>query len=100
MNYTEEQFWALEPYAGHFRTAVESRWARNPGRRALKTIGETYNAAAGIRERWDTNCGTCVLRLLTEAGRLWLEDEAAIRASVDAANDAECVRMSEEAERS
>lgn len=100
MNYTEEQFWALEPYAEHFRTAVESRWARNPGRRALKTIGETYNAAAGLQERWDTNCGTCVLRLLTEAGRLWFEDEAAIRASIEAANDAECARMSEEAERS
>ncbi len=99
MNYTDGQFAALAPFARHFRTAVESRWARNPGREGLRIIGETYNAATGSRERWDTNCGTCVLRLLTEAGALWLEDERA-RAAMDAVNDAECVRMSEEAERS
>lgn len=96
MNYTDEQFEALAPYARHFRTAVESRWARNPGRAGLKLIGDTYNAATGCRERWDTNCGTCVLRLLTEAGTLWMDDERA-RAAIDAANDAECAAMTEEA---
>ena len=56
---------ALKPYHKNFETAVESRWARNPGRKALGEIAGIWNEVQGSSEVWDFNCGTCILRLLT-----------------------------------
>ena len=67
---------ALKPYHKNFETAVESRWARNPGRKALGEIAGIWNEVQGSSEVWDFNCGTCILRLLTECGGAYLEDVA------------------------
>lgn len=67
---------ALEPYHKNFETAVESRWARNPGRKALGEIAGIWNEVQGSSEVWDFNCGTCILRLLTECGGAYLADVA------------------------
>ena len=65
---------ALKPYHKNFETAVESRWARNPGRKALGEIAGIWNEVQGSSEVWDFNCGTCILRLLTECGSAYLVD--------------------------
>ena len=65
---------ALLPYHKNFETAVESRWARNPGRKALGEIAGIWNEVQGSSEVWDFNCGTCILRLLTECGSAYLTD--------------------------
>lgn len=67
---------ALKPYHKNFETAVESRWARNPGRKALGEIAGIWNEVQGSSEVWDFNCGTCILRLLTECGGAYLADVA------------------------
>ena len=74
MRFSEEQLMALKPYHKNFETAVESRWARNPGRKALGEIAGIWNEAQGSSEVWDFNCGTCILRLLTECGSAYLAD--------------------------
>ena len=76
MRFSEEQFMALKPYHKNFETAVESRWARNPGRKALGEIAGIWNEVQGSSEVWDFNCGTCILRLLTECGGAYLADVA------------------------
>ena len=76
MRFSEEQLMALKPYHKNFETAVESRWARNPGRKALGEIAGIWNEVQGSSEVWDFNCGTCILRLLTECGGAYLADVA------------------------
>ena len=76
MRFSEEQLMALKPYHKNFETAVESRWARNPGRKALCEIAGIWNEVQGSSEVWDFNCGTCILRLLTECGGAYLADVA------------------------
>ena len=72
MRFSEEQLMALKPYHKNFETAVESRWARNPGRKALGEIAGIWNEVQGSSEVWDFNCGTCILRLWTECGSAYL----------------------------
>lgn len=74
MRFSEEQLKALKPFHKNFATAVESRWARNPGRKALGEIAGIWNEVQGSSEVWDFNCGTCILRLLTECGGAYLAD--------------------------
>lgn len=76
-NYTPEQFAALAPYEEHFRTAINAKWSRNPGRTALKTIYDNYTAATGSKDRYNPWCGNCVLNLMRKAGALWLADAEA-----------------------
>lgn len=76
MRFSEEQLMALKPYHKNFETAVESRWARNPGRKALGEIAGIWNEVQGSSEVWDFNCGTCILRLLTECGGAYFADVA------------------------
>lgn len=76
-NYTPEQFAALAPYEEHFRTAINAKWSRNPGRTALKTIYDNYTAATGSKDRFNPWCGNCVLNLMRKAGALWLADAEA-----------------------
>ena len=76
MKFSEEQLMALKPYHKNFETAVESSWARNPGRKALGEIAGIWNEVQGSSEVWDFNCGTCILRLLTECGGAYLADVA------------------------
>lgn len=76
-NYTPEQFAALAPYEEHFRTAINAKWSRNPGRTALKTIYDNYTAATGTKDRFNPWCGNCVLNLMRKAGALWLADNEA-----------------------
>lgn len=77
MNLTEEEYRALAPYERHFSTAVNARWTRNPGREALTLMQRIYNSITGKPFRLNYGCGTCILHLVQDCGRLWLADKAA-----------------------
>ena len=81
MTFTKEQLKTLSAWEENFRTAVKAKWARNPGRTALRVIYDIFTQATGDRRRFSDNCSTCILNLLTDCGKLYFEDT--LRASVD-----------------
>lgn len=77
MKLNEGQFKALQPYEAFMRTAVEGRWARNPGRRALEIMAQIYKEVAHLRLfTMDYNCSTCIVNLLSDLGKLYFPDKA------------------------
>ena len=79
MNYTEEQFEALAKYEDQFRTATRSNWATYVGFPAAKKIHGIMIEAGLAKANVHVNyaCANCVLRLLKQAGKAWLEDKEA-----------------------
>ena len=77
MNYTEEQFQALAPYEKNFRTAVRAGWAMYVGFQPAKKIHQIMIDAGLAKANVHVNysCAYCVLRLIKQAGRAWLEDQ-------------------------
>ena len=94
MTFTTEQLKALSAWEENFRTAVKAKWARNPGRTALRTIYDIYTSATGDRRRFSDNCSTCILNLLTDCGKLYFED--ILSASVED-KTSKAVKVSEKA---
>ena len=92
-NMTNEQFNTLARYDEEIRIAATRRWARVPSRSALKEIHDTLLAISGPRPRLNPLCHTCVLRLLQDAGKLYLPEkerrEAEAQAMREAAEKAE-----------
>lgn len=74
MTFTTEQLKTLSAWEENFRTAVRAKWARNPGRTALRVIYDIYTSATGDRRRFSDNCSTCILNLLTDCGNLYYKD--------------------------
>lgn len=74
MTFTKEQLKTLSAWEEHFRTAVNSRWSRNPGRSALRVIWETYTKVTGDRRRFNDNCSNCILSLLQDCGKVYFQD--------------------------
>lgn len=74
MTFTEEQLKTLSAWEQNFHTAVYAKWARNPGRAALRVIYDIYTSATGDQRRFSDNCSTCILSLLTDCGRLYFQD--------------------------
>ena len=103
---TDEQFNALATYEDNFRTAINTRWARHPGRTALATINSIYSAAAGVPpRRVNFLCQQCVLDLLRSAGKLYFAEKdrrEAMAQTERQARDAEAaekLRAAQEAEK-
>ena len=76
MTFTNEQLKALSAWEENFRTAVKAKWARNPGRAALRVIYDIFTQATGDRRRFSDNCSTCILNLLTDCGKVYFADKA------------------------
>lgn len=74
MTFTTEQLETLSQWEENFRTAVRAKWARNPGRSALRVIYDIYTAATGDRRRFSDNCSQCILSLLTDCGNAYFKD--------------------------
>lgn len=74
MRLTEEQFNALAPYQSNFETMVRSKWARHPGSAALDLIHEIYCQVTGSTQKLNKGCSHCIMRLLTDMGRIFLAD--------------------------
>lgn len=90
---TNEQFNTLARYDEEIRIAATRRWARVPSRSALKEIHDTLLALTGPRPRLNPLCHACVLRLLQDAGKVYLPEkerrEAEAQAMREAAEKAE-----------
>ena len=93
MNYTQEQFQALAPYADNFRTAIEGEWSRRIPVDGQKLIRKTYEDATKTRIPFNSGCQLCLLNLLKRAGRLWFADKKEM-----AARDAKAVEALENAD--
>lgn len=74
MKLTQQQFDALTPYEENFRTMVRSKWARHPGSAALDLIHAIYVQVTGNTQRLNKGCQHCIMRLLTDMGRIYLAD--------------------------
>lgn len=75
MKLTQQQFDALTPYEENFRTMVRSKWARHPGSAALDLIHAIYVQVTGNNtQRLNKGCQHCIMRLLTDMGRIYLAD--------------------------
>lgn len=96
MNYTEEQFQALAPFEGYFRTATRSGYAGYVGFRNAERIDKIIHEAGLSTSNVRTNysCAACVLRILRIAGKAYFEDK---EARIAAANDAEAAQATSEA---
>ena len=81
MTFTKEQLKILSAWEENFQTAVKAKWARNPGRTALRVIYDIFTQATGDRRRFSDNCSNCILNLLSDCGKLYFEDT--LRAAVD-----------------
>lgn len=75
--FTEKEMKELSQWERLFHTAVNASWASNPGRVALERIAAIYTAATGQRISRNFSCGTCVLRLLVDTGRLYFAQQGA-----------------------
>lgn len=75
MTFTREQMQILAQWESNFGTAVRSNWARGIGRSATAQLHRIYTEATGDRRTLNASCGTCVLRLLKDAGRLYFADK-------------------------
>ena len=73
----DDEMRELSAWEPLFRTAVNASWASNPGRVALERIAAIYTAATGQPTTQNFSCGTCVLRLLQDTGRLYFAAQAA-----------------------
>lgn len=74
MRLSQEQYDALTPYAQHFETMARAKWARNPGSAALDIMHGIYVQVTGDRQRFNKGCSHCIMRLLTDLGRIYLAD--------------------------
>lgn len=92
MTLNDEQFERLAPYEPYFKTAIAASYPRSPGRRALEVIHKVLRELDPLQPALNSTCGTCILRILKKAGRLYFD-----RKEMDAKNDAEAVAATEEA---
>lgn len=88
----DQQFDRLAPYEPYFKTALNSSYPRSPGRRALTEIHAVLRELDPLQPALNSTCGTCILRILKKAGRLYFD-----RKELDAKNDAEAVAATKEA---
>lgn len=88
----DQQFDRLAPYEPYFKTALNSSYPRSPGRRALTEIHAVLRELDPLQPALNSTCGTCILRILKKAGRLYFD-----RKELDAKNDAEAVAATQEA---
>ena len=74
---TKEQVKILSAYEQHFEPAVKSSWSRYPGVVALQEIHRIMQDVTGTKIPLNTNCQSCVLKLLQDCGRLYFQAKSA-----------------------
>lgn len=96
MIYTEEQFQALAPFEGYFRTATRSGYAGYVGFKNAERIDRIIREAGLSTSNVRTNyaCASCVLRILRVAGKAYFQDK---EERIAAANDKQAVLATAEA---
>lgn len=92
----DSQFERLAAYEKYMKTAIDSSYPRSPGPRGLREIHAVLREVDPQTPTLNTTCGTCILRLLKKAGRLYFDRKAAdekdraeaIQATLEAAKPA------------
>ena len=74
---SDNQFERLRPFEAYFATALRSNYPRSPGPRGLREIHAVLREIDPATPVLNTTCGTCILRLLKKAGRLYFDRKAA-----------------------
>lgn len=92
MKLTEDQIKSLSAYEQHFETAVNGNWSRYPGVVALQEMHRIMEDVTGTKRSLNTNCQSCVLKLLQDCGRLYFQEKEAL---IQARNDAKAVELTE-----
>jgi hypothetical protein len=72
---TAEQIKELSQYESHFKTAIESRYAKYPGANGVKVIHSIYKQVAKNVPPLNASCSSCIFRLLTEVGAIYFKDK-------------------------
>lgn len=84
----DSQFERLAAYEKFMKTAIDSNYPRSPGPRALREIHAVLREVDPLTPTLNTTCGTCILRLLKKAGRLYFDRKAANdKAAADATKE-------------
>lgn len=73
----DSQFERLAAYEKYMKTAIDSNYPRSPGPRALREIHAVLREVDPQTPTLNTTCGTCILRVLKKAGRLYFDRKAA-----------------------
>lgn len=73
----DSQFERLAAYEKYMKTAIDSSYPRSPGTRGLREIHAVLREVEPQTPTLNTTCGTCILRLLKKAGRLYFDRKAA-----------------------
>ena len=72
----DSQFERLAAYEKYMKTAIDSNYPRSPGPRALREIHAVLREVDPQTPTLNTTCGTCILRVLKKAGRLYFDRKA------------------------
>jgi hypothetical protein len=72
---TAEQIKDLQPYESHFKTAIDSRYAKYPGANGVKVIHTIYSSVVKNVPPLNASCSSCIFRLLTEVGAIYFKDK-------------------------
>lgn len=90
---TKEQINILSAYEQHFETAVKSSWSRYPGVVALQEIHRIMQDVTGAKIPLNTNCQSCVLKLLQDCGRLYFQAKSAKEVELSVAEAAPVAKV-------
>lgn len=72
---TDEQFNALAPFEQHYKTAIQVNYTRYPGVAAIDTMFSIYKDITKSRININRSCGTCVLHLVQNVGKLYFAEK-------------------------
>lgn len=87
MTFTKDQMETLKPFEENFKTAIDAKWARNPGRANLQVIHGVFTIATGDNRRLDSNCQHCIVTLLRDCGRIYFKDKESLEKAEAAAKE-------------
>lgn len=89
MKLTELEFSMLSKYETNMRTALYSGYASNPGSEAIDMMQAAYNRVAKVNIKTNKGCGTCILHLLQDCGRIYFQDKKEMEAGQSSKGNAE-----------
>lgn len=75
MRLTKDQIKNLEPYEEHFRTVMQSRYARYPGMNGVKLIYDVYKTIVKNAPPLNHTCQNCIFRMLNELAPIYFHDK-------------------------
>lgn len=67
--FNKDDYELVKAYEGDFRRAIDSRYAKNITLVQFYTINKVYRET--LNRSANSNCGGCVLQMLTSVGRLY-----------------------------